>query len=239
MVHQYQIIDVSWDEKILKGHSHPQSVMIITPLFLECLKKQYNDYSSSGNYLLYYKKLKSIVDNFDCPLSGVLDYKKPLDYMIAYHYRRGMVACVSKKFIACLEKQKVACPSEYFVKPIALNGIDELYYVLFIPMTGLQESSIDFQKSEFYIEDVESPHFKENAHIKDLEDFNKTRYAVPRKLFLHTHSEPKSIYQIESCPHVFISELLVKELLQSNITGLDITPLNDAPCKLYVEDDIL
>lgn len=65
-VNQYQIIEVSWEEKYLKGRTHPQSVRILTPGFLDELKK-----------LLYAEGDESFHEYFDHVVAAKEGGKRP------------------------------------------------------------------------------------------------------------------------------------------------------------------
>lgn len=68
-VNQYQIIEVSWEEKYLKGRTHPQSVRILTPGFLDELKKLLYA-EGDESFHEYFDKIPEILERYPDPLIG-------------------------------------------------------------------------------------------------------------------------------------------------------------------------
>ena len=229
-VNQYQIIEVSWEEKYLKGRTHPQSVRILTPGFLDELKKLLYA-EGDESFHEYFDKIPEILERYPDPLIGELDYKRPLDFMDVYFNRPGMIACISERVKAILERQ-VINRSEYLLKPIQLVNQPDMYYVLFIPMINIHNAGIDFKQSKYIYN--KSDNKGDNLVIKNTEDYLKHQDKyIPTKLVLKTN-ELRSIYHIESCIHIFYSKAIVESFLAERITGASVVPEGQF-CSLCIE----
>lgn len=233
---EYQIIEVSWEEDLLRNRSHPQSVKVTTPGFLDFLKNKYYEYFDAGRPLDYYSDLSLLLSSFKDPLSGVLDYKVPTDYMLAYYYRRGMVACVSERVKIILEDNEVN-KEEYILKPIRIKGLSEVYYLFFVPMISRCSAHIVYDESEFYIDDIDSPLHKQIISIRSDEDYRRIPNLKPRKIVLNTGNiDTRDIYYINGCNDVFFSKKITDAFSCQRIIGARIVPCGNK-CTLFVKNN--
>lgn len=231
---RYQIIEVSWEEELLRRRTHPQSVKVTTPGFLDFLKKKYYEYYDAGRYLDYYSDLHMLLSSFDDPLSGELDYKGPIDYMLAYYYRRGMIACVSERFKTILDDKGVD-KEEYILKPINIKGLSDCYYLFFVPMISRHQAHIVYKESEFYIDDIDSPLHKQSISILSDDDYSRFPRIKTRKIVLNSGNKGiRDIYYIDVCNHVFFSERIIEAFESQHIIGAKIVPWGNK-CTLVVD----
>jgi hypothetical protein len=231
MINDYQIIEVSWEERFLRKRTHPQSVKITTPGLLEQMKSKLYE-SGKDSLYSYYESIPSILTKYTSPLSGELDYKTPLDFMDVYYYRPGMIACVSERVKRILEYVKVDS-AEFILFPINLKNQADLFYLLFVPMIPITRANIDFSKSEYVDNHVGT---KEAVIISSAEEYLCHQGDFkPQKIVLSSIAPKRNIYHIESCSHVFYSKKIVDCFINEKITGAKVIPYGEI-CTLEIAE---
>ena len=221
----YPEIELSWENKYLKNRSYPQSVRITTPGFLENIQRLLYDYDDN-DVRPYFQRLHSFLKQDDKRLTGVMDYKNPLDWMGVYYTRWGMVSCINEKVKSILEKN--CADSDYLLKPISVKGVEDPYYVLFVYMLSFEEAGVVFSESEYAVVDRNSSHFGEKIHLNGPEEYRKHQLDyVPKRLCLHPLIKKKGIYFIESCSHIFYAPEIAKSFVANKVSGARIVPANE------------
>lgn len=234
MVSQYQIIEVSWEKRFLQGRSFPQSVKITTPGFLARLKEEFeSEFNTKGVSFGYYDRLPDIVNDFSDPLTGEMDYKCPLDYMDAYYYRRGMIACVSEKVKTILERNMVT-DKDFYLKPIKIKNVEDLFYVLFVPLISFDDARVDFGRSVFQIADVDDPHYHERIRLSSVKEYKDYKYLESKQIYLMKPAIERSVWFHEACSYCFFSQEIANSFVQEKVTGATVVPLGER-CSLFVE----
>ena len=204
-------VDVSWDEKILKKRSHPQSVKILTSEFDEYIDKYDHDWD------LYFSHIEDFFDNMPQLLEGKFDYKDGTwDYMVAYFRRRGMIAAVSEKVKNILEELHVQ-KNEYVLKPINIQGYDGPYYLMFVPF--IPDSELIYPLSDFVNFFTKEIYNFENItkmkeHINDIYLLN---VCLPDKY------KERDIILVQWCAGVFFSKRLARAFIENNVKGFRVT----------------
>ncbi len=216
----YPIIELSWEKKYLKNRSFPQSVKITTPGFLETIKKLLYDYDDTG-VSPYFQRLRSFLEREDRLLTGVMDYKTPLDWMGVYYFSWGMVSCINEKVKTILENN--AAETEFLLKQISIKGVDEPYYVLFVFMLSFEEAGVVFSNSEYEVVDRNSSDYGRLIHLTDSDEYRQHQLDfVPRKLCINPPGKRRGIYFIESCSQLFYSPEIAEAFAVNHISGASV-----------------
>ena len=228
----YHIIDVSWENKYLRGRTYPQSVRITTSGFLERLKEKLYEERDDSLYH-YYQSIPSILNEFPDQLQGELDYKQPLDFMGVYYTRPGMVACVSNRVKAIFDNIGVKS-NEYILKPISIKNQPVLYYVLFIPIIPLSKAGIDYSASVFTY--THNDKIGNSLTINNANDFlNHQADYSPQRIVLEQPKPFRDIYHIEACTDIFYSNRIAEAFRNEHISGAKVFP-PEAKCKLVIKN---
>ena len=205
-------VDVSWDEKILKKRSHPQSVKILTSEFDEYIDKYDHDWD------LYFSHIGDLFKNIPTELVGKFDYKDDTwDYMTVYYRRRGMIAVVSEKVKNILEELHVS-ETEYVLKSIKIQGYDKSYFLMFVPF--IPDSEFIYSLSDF------ESLYKEGEfyNYTDRKEMREHLYNIYlRNVCLPLSYQERDIIMVQWCHGVFFSKRLVKAFIDNNVKGFEVT----------------
>jgi hypothetical protein len=150
-INNYLQIEVSWDEKLLKRRTAPQSVSITTKDFFTKYYPRLYDW----DWKTYFSNREGFYKIIPSPLTGKLWYKGPIDFMEACYTRQGMIACVSKKvkdIIIGLNGSE----REFIFHPIRIFGEDDIFYILFVPFLSVEELGINYHYSIFGTKNIKT-----------------------------------------------------------------------------------
>ena len=215
----YQI-RVSYEEKLLKRRSEPQSVSITTRDFFTKYYPRLYDWDWDS----YFADRKGFYNRFPNPLTGKLWYKGPIDFMDACYLRIGMVACVSEKVKNILFQLHVN-EEEYVLHPISISNEDAPYYVLFVPFLTVDELKIDYSYTVF---DTALWPNETLISFKDKNDISaylleKDNQLLAKKLVLDKSLSERDIINAGYI-HGFIhfSERIINAFEKNNVVGYQV-----------------
>ena len=213
----YKQIDASWDSKLIKRRSTPQSVTITTP----DLFTKYYPLPINMDWDKYYSDRDAFYNRIPSPLSGKLLYRiPPYDYMGRSFFRPGMIACINEKVLDIFRRLKVN-REEYCVKPIVIDGVTESYYILFFPfISHLCDSGILWSDSIFrdrYTKECFVFNNREEYCLRKASD--KSFESV--KIVLPGHYKKRDILSFAfSSVQDLVSDRLVDAFGQEGIVGV-------------------
>lgn len=233
MNEQYNMIEISWDEKLLKRRAAPQSVEITSKDFNIYLKtnecrSDWEDYMSRQTWLF---------DNIPEPIYGKLDYKGPIDYMWPYPVRKGMVACINEKVKGIFERLNVS-KDEYVLKSIIIKGHEDTpFYLFFVPLCPV--SDIIFPACTV-VERVVGEGWDcrpVTVPINSHEDYLRAEKRMGietyiRELVVKDKYRKKDIITFQGFVPVFFSERIVNAFREENVVGAAIPSGGLSYCSL-------
>ena len=210
----YEIVDVTFDEEILKRKSMPQQLKIKTPEYFEFMDKYCKTRADNirNNPWLY----QNIPDN----LEGELKYKdKKWDYMDAEFFRYGLLAAVSEKVKDIFEDLNIS-KDEYVMKPILDRRYGIQYYLLFAYVIPISE--LIYPDSVFYEwlkEDVRIQFQSYEERMKALNE-KKTFFPIWKTVLPKKYAQ-RDIILMEDASHSnpYFSERIINAFKERKVLG--------------------
>ena len=170
---------------------------------------------------------KELTTFFDCFPEGVTGryLKKTLkdwDYW-DFHPKsvNSLCAIVSKKFVDVLNELGVS-REEFFLKEIRVGKANDVLYMLFVPLWGLDV--IIYPQSTFEIGQLKIDRKKVDINSKDehLKLVANHYYPHPIKAVISEIVRDKDIFQFQSNVYPCFSERLVNALRLKGVTGFEV-----------------
>lgn len=183
------------------------------------LKAQLSD-SSGYNHKVANLKLSTLKGHL---LKGA----KITDLMGFTPYFFGCPFVVSNEFVNCLLDCRVAS-TEYRLFNLKLKGVQQDFYLIWLPMIGLKE--VNFLQSKIYrSKDMLNPNkeYVEIGSVEDFEDYRAKKRDLTsfEKISLPPTYSSRDIIFVQGIGNLFFSSRLIKTILSHDISGFTIPKL--------------
>lgn len=220
---KYYQIDTSIDPKIIGRSELPLTVEIKDKIFSEQSKKY------TLNITEYFKDEKILYSIFPKQLKGKMCQRKkqPIDVMRVMPYHPVIEFVISEKVKIILETLKVN-KSEYHVEEFSIEGSDENFYFLFIPL--LQNSEyVDYEKTVYY--DGLNKKYVIFGNFEKYEEEKKKNNYMAKTLYVNKKLESRDIISVQA-GGPFYSERIIEAFRMENVIGYDMVNGGDSKVDL-------
>ena len=211
----YEIVQVTYDDEILKRKAMAQKLVIKTPEYFEFMNKFCKTRADNihNNPWLY----QNIPDN----LEGELQYKdNRWDYMDTEFFRYGLVAAVSEKVKKIFEDLNIS-KDEYVMKPILDRRYGIQYYLLFVYI--IPTSELIYPDSVFYEWLKEDVKIQFQSYEERMRVFNEKKTSFPIwKTVLPKKYADRDIILMESAGgDPYFSERIINAFKEQKVFGYE------------------
>ena len=149
-------------------------------------------------------------------LGNLVERSDVIDYMDVRPHCSSLKAVISNKVKNILESLNVN-PIEYILKEIRIQGVQERFYLLFIPL--IQNKDYHFPKCEFVDIFDESKKYT----FKNAEEYNKNDkgfYMLKHICLNESYENYDILYPRDG--FLFMSERIINEFNNQKVIGFDI-----------------
>lgn len=216
--------DASIDPKIIGRSGLPLTVQIKDKSFSEQSRKYTLDVNK------YFEDFSNLYSNFPKGLSGKMyqRLRKPIDLMITMPFYMSLRYVVSKKVKDIFEKLAID-KSEYHLEKLSIEGSDEEFYFLFIPLLKNSEY-VDYEKSVYY-DGLNDNYEVFGSYEKYEVKKTKSNYRA-KTLYVKKELENRDIISLQAAGP-FYSEKIIDAFQKENIVGYEIIKGGDFKVDLH------
>jgi len=221
----YQL-GASIDPKIIGKSELPLTVQINDKIFTEQSRKYTLDINK------YFEEFSDLYGNSPKRLSGKMyqRIRKPIDLMNSMPYYPTLRYIVSQKVKDIFERL-VLDKKEYHLEKLNIEGYDENFYFLFIPL--LENSKyVDFDKTVYY--DSLNEKYKVFGSYEKYEAEKKNGRFRAKTLYLKKELEVRDIISVQA-GGPFYSERIIDSFQKENVVGYEIITGGDFKVDLYFD----
>ncbi|MPT18497.1 MAG: hypothetical protein E2579_12185 [Pseudomonas sp.] len=219
----YQL-GASIDPKIIGKSELPLTVEIKNKVFSE----QSKEYTLNINK--YFEEFSNLYSNFPKELIGKMYQRKrkPIDLMNSMPYYPTLRYIISKK-VKDIFKGLTIAKTEYHLEKLEIEGCDEDFYFLFIPLLRSSEY-VDFDKTVYY--DSLNEKYEVFGSYEKYEVEKKNRRLRAKTLYLKKELEVRDIISVQA-GGPFYSERIIDAFQKENVVGYEIITGGDFKVDLH------
>ena len=223
MIKYYQITS-SIDESIVGKSELPLNVRINDDAYFEQRKKYTLDISR------YFDEKDNIYNIFSRKLVGTLYQRdrSPIDIMQSLPYHPVIEFIISERVKKIFEHLNIDC-SEYHLEELSIEGSEEKFYFLFIPLLKNYEY-VDYQKSIYY-DGFNDIYVVFGGYEKYEIEKKKSNYRV-KTLYVKKELEGRDIISVQA-GGPFYSARIIEAFQKENVIGYEIISRGDSKVDLY------